>query len=413
MKMKTIVFVCFTILLFSTLLGEELILEWEASVNYGTYGQRTVVVNDTLLCHLGGRTSYGVPFNAPYDYSFIETFSSENGYWQIQETTTIRRSYINAESYNNKVYIIGGNDYPTFPNEVEIYDPYAETIYYGSPLPYPVKSAGSVQYNGKIYIIGGSDETTFSNILQIYDINSDSWSTGEPLPIPMETEAIYYNGNIYVMGGYDVNVHDEIYKYNISTDSWNLIGNMPYLTSAHKLAVYQNYVFVVGDYQDVSRIMRYNLSDQTWIIYDDTNYIGRRHTSLALYNDKLLVIAGNSYHNNSYQYYRIVQSIDLSQFTSIENPGLINTSNIKINQNFPNPFNPTTTIDFELKKSGFVRLKVFNIKGQLVDTLVNEEINTGKHSVVWKAKGFSSGQYFYQISIDGKTIQAKKAIVLK
>jgi Secretion system C-terminal sorting domain len=86
---------------------------------------------------------------------------------------------------------------------------------------------------------------------------------------------------------------------------------------------------------------------------------------------------------------------------------------IKLSQNFPNPFNPTTTINYELNNDGFVNLRIFNVKGQLVDTIVNREESTGKHSVIWNAKGFSSGQYFYQISVDGKAVQTKKAICLK
>ena len=91
----------------------------------------------------------------------------------------------------------------------------------------------------------------------------------------------------------------------------------------------------------------------------------------------------------------------------------VTQSLIKLNQNFPNPFNPSTTINYELMKSGFINLKIYNIKGQLVKTLVNKEMNTGKHSVVWNAKGFISGQYFYQISIDGKVVQTKKSICIK
>ena len=84
-----------------------------------------------------------------------------------------------------------------------------------------------------------------------------------------------------------------------------------------------------------------------------------------------------------------------------------------LHQNFPNPFNPETTIKYSLKNSGFVELKIYNIKGQLVQTLVRDEQSVGNHSIIWNAKGISSGQYFYQISIDGKAVQTKKAIVLK
>ena len=84
-----------------------------------------------------------------------------------------------------------------------------------------------------------------------------------------------------------------------------------------------------------------------------------------------------------------------------------------LHQNYPNPFNPETTIKYQLKNSGYVELKIYNVKGQLVQTLVKEEQSTGRHSAIWNAKGFSSGQYFYQISLDGKAVQTKKAIVLK
>jgi len=88
-------------------------------------------------------------------------------------------------------------------------------------------------------------------------------------------------------------------------------------------------------------------------------------------------------------------------------------SKINLNQNYPNPFNPITTINYDIKKPGYVNMKVYNVKGQLVDTLVNKKVNAGKHSVVWNAKNFSSGPYFYQISVDGKNIQTKRAILLK
>jgi len=98
--------------------------------------------------------------------------------------------------------------------------------------------------------------------------------------------------------------------------------------------------------------------------------------------------------------------------TGVDNPG-IQPSQLKLNQNFPNPFNPTTTIDYQLKKSGYIELKIYNTKGQLVDTLVNENQHQGNHSIIWNAKGISSGMYFYQISVDGQLTKSKKAIYLK
>ena len=84
-----------------------------------------------------------------------------------------------------------------------------------------------------------------------------------------------------------------------------------------------------------------------------------------------------------------------------------------LRQNYPNPFNPNTTIEYQLKKAGYVELKIYNVKGQLVDTLVKDKQNTGNYSVIWDAKGISSGMYFYQISVDGQPTDVKKAICVK
>ena len=70
---------------------------------------------------------------------------------------------------------------------------------------------------------------------------------------------------------------------------------------------------------------------------------------------------------------------------------------ISVAQNAPNPFNPTTTISFSLAEAGTVTIDVFNIAGQKVDTIVNEFMDAGSHSVVFDASEFSAGVYFYTV----------------
>jgi len=66
-------------------------------------------------------------------------------------------------------------------------------------------------------------------------------------------------------------------------------------------------------------------------------------------------------------------------------------------QNTPNPFNPTTTINFNIAKAGKVTVDIYNVAGQKVDTLVNGNQSAGNHSVVWNASKFSAGVYFYTV----------------
>jgi hypothetical protein len=85
----------------------------------------------------------------------------------------------------------------------------------------------------------------------------------------------------------------------------------------------------------------------------------------------------------------------------------------QIKQNYPNPFNPSTSIEYKLNRSGSVMIGVFNIKGQLVETLDDSYKTPGNYSLQWQPKGLSSGQYYYQIILDGEPIKSKKAIYLK
>jgi len=86
--------------------------------------------------------------------------------------------------------------------------------------------------------------------------------------------------------------------------------------------------------------------------------------------------------------------------------------------NFPNPFNPETTISFSIPEDSKVNLSIYNIKGQKVRTLTNDELVKGNHDVVWKSKdnsgkSVSSGIYFYKFDVNGKTKGLKKMLLLK
>jgi hypothetical protein len=83
-----------------------------------------------------------------------------------------------------------------------------------------------------------------------------------------------------------------------------------------------------------------------------------------------------------------------------------------LDQNFPNPFNPETQIRYSVKESQLVQLKVFDILGKEVATLVNEVKPAGAYNITWNASSFPSGVYFYRIQA-GSFVSTKKMILLK
>ena len=86
-------------------------------------------------------------------------------------------------------------------------------------------------------------------------------------------------------------------------------------------------------------------------------------------------------------------------------------SDIQLNQNYPNPFNPTTNISFELPQSSLVQLKVYNLLGQEVATLVDGRMNSGNHSVNFDASQLSSGVYIYRLNAGSNSITKKMMLI--
>ena len=105
---------------------------------------------------------------------------------------------------------------------------------------------------------------------------------------------------------------------------------------------------------------------------------------------------------------------------STSEPGIIGIHSINYNvpqiftlsQNYPNPFNPVTKIKFDVPKTSFTKIIIYDILGREVATLVNEELKPGTYEADWNAAGFSSGVYFYKI-IAGDYTETKKMVLMK
>ncbi len=132
-------------------------------------------------------------------------------------------------------------------------------------------------------------------------------------------------------------------------------------------------------------------------------------------------------------YYLQIRTNELPPFSTVqfthtayeENPVAINENNVPkpknavLNSNYPNPFNPQTTISFSTKGTeGKINIAIYNIKGQKVKTLIDEVVTAGDHTLIWDGKNshgrnVSTGIYFYKMEYNGKYINTKKCLLLK
>ncbi len=137
----------------------------------------------------------------------------------------------------------------------------------------------------------------------------------------------------------------------------------------------------------------WNSSSGTWLATETGFSVPYNHG-----NDSLSVICSHCV-------------IEYSLFSSI-NDERSNNITFTLSQNYPNPFNPSTTISFDLPNSEFVTLKVYDVLGREITTLVNEELYAGQHTKVFNAENLSSGVYFYKLQA-GNFSETRKMILTK
>jgi hypothetical protein len=150
------------------------------------------------------------------------------------------------------------------------------------------------------------------------------------------------------------------------------------------------------------------VGDLNWFPAAKATYVTNRDTYIAALVDSItnataLYIPGDS----------LSERITLEDLTSIEAPGLQSPNKFYLANNYPNPFNPVTNIKFTVAKTGQISLNIYDITGQLVKTVYdNENYAAGTHTVTLDMSEYSSGVYFTVLS-NGKQKMTRKMMLIK
>jgi hypothetical protein len=127
------------------------------------------------------------------------------------------------------------------------------------------------------------------------------------------------------------------------------------------------------------------------------------------YIEILILSTGTTYHIGST--FKI-DDLSFGPVTDVQESFSAKPAVFALLQNYPNPFNPATTISFSLPSKGFVSLKVFDLVGREVATIVSEEMSAGNYTKRWNANGMPSGVYFYRLQA-GSFSETKKLVLLR
>ena len=150
----------------------------------------------------------------------------------------------------------------------------------------------------------------------------------------------------------------------------------------------------------------------------DTSYIylnGDGLIEVSISFKKYVGIDYSSLYEVSVSYSNLIGSRingkEWGQLTGV-NTNINIVSDYKLYQNYPNPFNPSTKIEYDLPKEGMISLKIYDMLGREVKTLVNEHKNAGSYNIEFNANHLTSGIYFYRLT-SGNFTQVKKLILIK
>ena len=265
----------------------DITFETRSDMNYGRHAFGETRQGNLIYVFNGGYESNSETSAEIYDSSADE--------WTMFATDLIPRDHSTAAYVYPYVYIIGGysSPYSTFCDTVEVLNAVTGSMHYAKPMPYPVDYCGSAIWKNQIYIFGGENNDGYSNRLYKFDAIKDDWIRLADMPESKTATAGWIvNGILYVFGGYNGSGFASIHSYEISTDTWNYIGDLPVSVSSHAVTGYDNLIWIVGDYTNQQTLMSFNVENYEVNQYTN-NMTPRRHAGAMIIEKQLIVFGGN------------------------------------------------------------------------------------------------------------------------
>lgn len=367
----------------------------------------------------------------------VTRYNLRTNSWQTMAPLAVAKYQLSAVTVRNKIYLIGGYSGGfTAVNTNDIYNPVTNTWSTGAPMPVAVGDYGiGVYKDSLIYIVGGYNGSADAANVQIYNVVSNTWTVGTPRPgtLTAGLRAGISGNKLVILGGYSQTLATSVSDAYVGTigataETITWSANQPYpggtLGRHAGGQVYgqnPNFPYVLftgGDPNGAGTSTKvetygYNTTTNAWDLGPNKttgvsnidNFVGITR------NDTLYMVCLGGYNGSIVTAVNEWLCLGPATLTGISNNGIV-PKNYSLEQNYPNPFNPTTNIKFALPVSGNVEVKVFDVLGNEVATIVNEYKSAGTYTADFDASSLSSGVYFYTLK-SGSFIESKKMLLVK
>lgn len=381
------------------------------SMNAARAAHSMVLLQDSSILAISG-----------FQLNSCEKYNPNSGMWSfVDSIKKVRdRGFTTTILDNGKILITGGwyfdGSQAEFVKECEIYDPIINEWSIVDSL-----SIGRLYHSatflkdGRVLVIGGLSPNSWLKSCEIFDPTTGQWSLTDSLSIERgdHSAVVLPDGKVLVTGGGNLNnlaiLSCEL--YDPVTESWEVVGSTDFPHTAHSsILLSDSLIMLVGG--AIGPASGELFSPKTFSsVFLNTLPFQKYESTVHLLPDGRIINVGGWAIDGMFflptetclMYYPNVTSIASTQDK---------LTGFSLGQNYPNPFNPFTVIEYSLSTTSFVELKIYDILGNEIVSLVSEEKTAGKHSVKFNAEGFPSGIYLYRLSSKYFT-ETKKLILLK
>lgn len=364
----------------------------------------------------------------------IQEFDPSNGSCTLVGKMQTPRSGFIADVFDDYILVCGGvRENKLTASSIELWQPNnAAGILAKNPFLNRINPTGGI-YKERLFVIGGYSDPIFGffplpyiiefnlstkKITFVDELNDES--------LPYQQSSAFYDDGVYILGGVYNGVSNKVYKFDISShENERIYPNLIYARAgAVAVTGEDGDIYLIGGYNERSAAID---SMEVYRVGDDTNKSRlaqpllkpRKELTAARIkfddaDDRIYVFGGKDENDH------IVSSIEMLQLSNAVSaveprPAILN--DFVLENNFPNPFNSSTKIGFNLQNQSHVRLDIFTTLGQLLRTITNESLLSGHYEYTWDGRDESgqpapSNVYIYRLKTDSYSV-SKKMILMK
>ncbi|MCE1189456.1 MAG: T9SS type A sorting domain-containing protein [Ignavibacteria bacterium] len=389
------------------------------------------VVRDTLIYIIGGYSD-SLHISVPV----IQVYSPNTNTW-LPTTMMLnyRRDSFSAFMYGDSVFIFGGQ-FPASPDSVrqslEKWDFKKPPVVVAKNANFARSNCAGGVFKDKMVIFGGNPQlphdTSFHQVVE-YDLRSRQvsfrYDTSTPSSIPVQAAYGVVDSSLYILSGYQGSfLRTTVYQYDIFSHQIKKLTRkvLQARGGAATIVLPTKRMIVIGGYNDnfdpitTTEFYLFNNGDFTMTQGPELNF--PRSNSMAVFYKNRVIVFGGYFYDNEFHEQSVSQVEALMVPDAVTgNENTAASQDFELENNYPNPFNPSTKISFSIANAGYYSMDIYSILGAKIKTITQGYLPKGKFSVSWDGKDESgnaaaSGVYLYSLKSAGY-MKTKKMLLIR